>query len=107
MMALTHARAKEVAEHGAAIANEAKRLYYRLTEFLTMNSNQAIDWAGNPKPSFLNESAEGNLDGLHFTRQQLSNLIGSLDQLRKVFANEAVTQGDHLGNINQVADSDA
>ena len=106
-MALTHQRAKEVAEHAEAICNEAKALHYRVLEFLATNSNLSIDWAAESKPAYINEDSSGNLDGLHFSRSQLANVIGSLDQLRKCLANEAVTQGDHLGNINQIAKSDA
>jgi len=106
-MALTHQRAKEVAEHCEALCNESKALHYRILEFLTSNSNLAIDWAAEAKPAYINEDADGNLDGLRYTRQQVSNAIGSLDQMRAVLANNAVTQGDHLGNINQIAKSDA
>ena len=99
-MALTHTRAKEVAEHAAAVSNETKVLLYRITEFLTMNSNQAIDWAAETKPAFLNEDVVGNLDGLHFTRQQLSNAIGSIDTLK-------TAMDTAIGNLNQLAKSDA
>ena len=98
-MALTHTRAKEVAEHAVAVSNETKVLLYRITEFLTMNSNQSIDWGGT-KPAYLNEDVDGNIDGLGFTRAQLSNAIGSLDTLKT--AMDAA-----IGNLNQLAKSDA
>jgi hypothetical protein len=105
-MALTHERAKEVAEHCESLCNEAKALHYRILEFLGSNSNLSIDWAAGSKPNYINEDAGGNLDGLKFSRQQVANAIGSLDQVRALLANNTVTQGDHLGNINQLAKSD-
>lgn len=99
-MALTHTRAKEIAEHAVAVSNETKVLLYRITEFLTMNSNQAIDWGGATKPAYLNEDVAGNIDGTGFTRQQLSNAIGSLDTLK-------TAMDTAIGNLNQLAKSDA
>ena len=106
-MALSHQRVLEVANHCETICNEAKALHYRVTEFLTTNSNLSIDWAAGTKPAYINEDVSGNLDGQKFTRQQIANVVGSLNNLRALLANEAVTQGDHLGNINQIAKSDA
>lgn len=105
-MALTHARASEVATFCKAISDEGKRLLYRTKEFLDTNSDLAIDWAADPKPSYLNEDVDGNLDGFGFTRDQVSNAIGSIDNIRKAFENEVVSQGDHIGNLNQLADAD-
>jgi hypothetical protein len=64
-----------------------------------MNSTQAIDWGGT-KPAYLNEDVAGNIYGLGFSRQQLSNAIGSLDTLKT--AMDAA-----IGNLNQLAKSDA
>lgn len=47
--------------------------------------------------------ANGNLSGRTFAPQQVSNVIGSLTQVRNLLNNLAATQGDHLGNINQLA----
>jgi hypothetical protein len=99
-MALTHTRAKEVAEHAVAVSNETKVLLYRIAEFLTMNSNQSIDWGAVSKPAYLNEDVAGNIDGTGFTRQQLSNAIGSLDTIKS-------TLDAAIGNLNQLAKSDA
>lgn len=106
-MALTHLRAKEAAEFAQVLADESKRLLYRIKEFLKHNSSLSIDWAGDPKPAFLNEDVNGNLDGLDFSRTQLANAIGSLDQIRRTFENEVVSQGDHLGNLEFLASADA
>jgi hypothetical protein len=100
-VALTHTRAKEVAEQIKSVCNQAKELSREINDILTFNSNQAIDWGAVSKPAYLNEDAAGNLDGLGFTRAQVSNAVGSLDALKTAFA------GGHLGNINQLADADA
>ncbi len=102
-MALTHVRASEVATLAKEVAEDMKALLYKAKRLLTSNSNLSIDWAGDPKPSYLNEDVAGNLDGFRFTRSQLANLIGSVDQFRALMENGAVSQGDHLGNVNQVA----
>ncbi|UCD57167.1 MAG: hypothetical protein JSV16_15360 [Candidatus Hydrogenedentota bacterium] len=105
-MALTHTRVLEVADFCKAVCDEAKELHYRLKEFLDTNSDLAIDWSGDPKPSYINEDASGNLDGRLFTRDHVANAVNSLDNLRKTLDNESVTQGDHLGNVNQLAEAD-
>jgi hypothetical protein len=62
----------------------------------------------HPVPDYITEEAAGsagpgNLSGRTFTRANVSNAIGSLDNLRKLLTNQAATQGDHLGNLNQLA----
>lgn len=103
-MALTHARASEVATLAKEVAEDMKSLLYKAKRLLTSNSNLSVDWNGDPKPTYLNEDVAGNLDGFKFTRTQLGNLIGSIDNFRALMENGAVSQGDHLGNVNQVAD---
>lgn len=104
-MALTHARVVEMAQALAATADEVKSMYGRISEVLKHNSHLSIDWAAGSPPAYLTEDAAGNLTGLPYSRQQISNLVGSLEWIRKLLDNEVLTgaQGDHLGNINQVA----
>lgn len=104
-MSLTHQRVIEVANQVKSLSEEAKKLYLDCVELLETNSDLSIDWAGDPKPSYINEDADGNLDGFRFTRGNVANLIGSIDNIRKLFEAQAVTQGDHLGNINQVSNA--
>lgn len=107
-MALNYtANVKPVAEHAKDICDRLKQLHYDIKELLDTNSDKAIDWAAGSLPAYINEDASGNLDGLGFSRTAMANVIGSLDNVRKVLDNEAVSQGDHLGNINQLASSDA
>lgn len=106
-MALTFSRVTEVCEHVKSACDDAKALHYKLKELLDTNSDLSIDWGGDPKPDYINEDVDGNVDGFKFTRAEISNVINSLDQLRKTLDNEAVSQGDHLGNINKIADSSA
>lgn len=103
-MAMTHTRAAEVAELLQALCTEAKRLHNRVVDALEQNSDLSIDWAGDPKPAYLNEDSDGNLDGFSFTRANVANAIGSLDQFRRLLTNQSLSQGDHLGNVNQLAD---
>ena len=57
----------------------------------------------NPVPAYLTEDEDSNLSGLTYDRVQVANAIGSFTQLRNAFNNSVVTQGDHLGNLNQLA----
>jgi hypothetical protein len=102
-MPLTHTRVTEVAVECKEICDDLKQTYYRLKEFLDTNSDLAIDWAGDPLPGYINEDANENLDGLKFSRAQVANAVGSLDNFRKLLENLAADQGDHLGNLNQLA----
>lgn len=104
-MAQTHAATVlPLAQEAKAIADQWKALHFRVVKFIETNSDASIDWANGTKPEVINEDVNGNLDGVSFSRTQLANFIGSVDNLRKVAANEAVTTGDHLGNVNQLAD---
>lgn len=103
-MALTYQRAKEVAAHAKAVATLVKRAHRDATVLLATNSDLAIDWGAQEKPDYIDENEDGTMQDFLFSRQQVANLIGSLDQFVKLLDNQSVTQGDHLGNINQVAD---
>lgn len=105
-MALTHERCSEVATQAKRIAESLKQAFLDATELLETNSDLAIDWAAGATPAYLNEDANGNLDGFRFTRQNMANLIGSIDNFKKLLTSQAVSQGDHLGNINLVANAD-
>jgi hypothetical protein len=98
-MPMAYARANEIARELRDTADEARALLSRIDQILDVNSAAAINWTADPKPAFLTEDADGNLDGLVFSRTDLSNAIFSLDQIRKVLRNQAVSQGDHLGNL--------
>lgn len=108
-MALTHQRALEIAKFGKALADDTKSLLWQIEEFLQANSAAAVDWAAATKPAYINEDSNGNLDGLAFTRAHMANAIGSLDNLRKLLRNADLSgaQGDHLGNLCQLADADS
>lgn len=56
-----------------------------------------------PIPAHINLEANGNLSGRLYTPSEVSNVIGSLDQFRNLLLNQAVSQGDHLGNLNKLA----
>lgn len=59
----------------------------------------------NPVPDYITEETNGtsNLSGKVYDRIQLSNAIGSLIQFDRYMTNQSVTQGDHGGNLNQLA----
>lgn len=103
-MALTNARASATADAVADVANQAATLLALIDQLLEFNSDQAIDWGAAQTPAYIDEDAAGNLVGKQFSRQDVSNVIGSLDWVRKLLTNQSMagSQGDHLGNINKL-----
>ena len=102
-MALSHQRVVETAKAAEQVCSEATALLTKIKYFLALNSDIAIDWGAGSTPSYITEDVNGNISGVLFSRAQVSNAVFSLDQLRAVLENEQVTQGDHLGNINQLS----
>lgn len=98
-MPLAHQRVQEVAATGKKVAESIKLAYQQAAAFLATNADLAIDW-----PNYADVDGNGNLTGTLFTPTDVSNLVGSVEQFRRLIANETVTEGDHLGNINKVAD---
>lgn len=96
-------RTRIAANSVSVVCTELKTVLAKIDVLLEANSDLSIDWGGDPLPAYISEDADGNIDGLQFGRAQISNALFSLDQVRNVLTNQAVTQGDHLGNINQVA----
>ena len=103
-MALASARVVATAQKIAEVSEKVRNVLAEVHQVLEFNSDQAIDWAAGSKPAYIPEDADGNIDGLQYSRTAVANAIGSLDQFRKLLTNAAVSQGDHLGNLNLVSD---
>lgn len=103
-MALQFDRVRETAEAIAGLSNTASKLLADVNRVLEYNSDQAIDWGAAAKPAYIDEEINGNLSGKTYSRQAVANAIGSLDWIRKLLTNQSMTgsQGDHLGNLNQL-----
>ncbi len=108
-MALTFAKVTVEANALVDLSNRMATLLADVTQVLTHNSNQAIDWGagngspGNGTPAYITEDAAFNISGFTFTRQAVANAIGSLTQFQRLLTNLSASQGDHLGNLNQLA----
>lgn len=102
-MALTRVSVDRMADAVGLVCEEATYLLTRINWVLEHNSDFSIDWAAAETPAYIEEDAAGNLVDRAFSRQNVANAIGSLDQIRKLLTNQAVTQGDHLGNVNLVS----
>lgn len=61
----------------------------------------------NPVPDYIVEETNGtgNLSGLPFSRVEVSNAIGSVQQFFNLMTNVAPSQGNHLSNLNLLASS--
>lgn len=103
-MALNHQQVLEQARACKQLCSKAATLLSEIKYRLEQNSDVAIDWAAVSTPAYITEDSDGNLQSLNFTRTAVANAIFSLDQVRAVLENGAATQGDHLGNINQLAE---
>lgn len=102
-MANSIAKSRVEAASVEVVCTQMAVLLAKVRTLLDHNSDQAIDWAAQSPPDYIDEDTDGNINGLAFSRQAVANAIGSLDQFRRLMENESVTQGDHLGNINQLA----
>lgn len=103
MSQLTNLRAAELAAQAKELADRAKILLADAETFLDTNSDLSIDWT--TPGSYIDVDVDNNMNGLGFEPADVSNAITSFDQLKNLFRNSAVTQGDHLGNINKLADT--
>lgn len=56
-------------------------------------------------PEYITLDPNGNLNNRAYTPGEVSNAIGSLDQIRKLLTNQTPTVGDHLGNLNKLANA--
>jgi len=99
------ARTVATAVRVSAVAEKLVDLLAEVNDILEYNSDQAIDWAAGSTPAYIPEDADGNIDGLQFSRQAVANAIGSMAEFRDFMQNAAVTQGDHLGNFNLVSEA--
>jgi hypothetical protein len=103
-MALNNDRVRETAVAIRAMAERATVLLRDIEYLLRYNSNQSIEWNAAQKPDYIDEeetgAGAGNLNGLPFTRANVSNAIFSLSQIQLALTNQATSQGDHIGNLN-------
>lgn len=107
-MALNHTKhTLPVAQRTAAVCTQLKAALYAAQELLETNSDLGIDWAAVGTPAYINEDVDGNVDGEKFSRGEVANAIGTLDNFVKLMTNQAASQGDHLGNVNKLADVNA
>lgn len=67
------------------------------------NSDLSIDWAGDPKPAYITEDADGNIESLRYDRASVANAIGSLNAVKTLIEGGTPSTGDHLGNINKLS----
>lgn len=108
-MALAFLRVLETADAIKAVSDEAVRLRAKIETVLAFNSDQAIDWNGDmeepqgSKPDYIDEDADGNIDGRRYSRSDVANAVYSLLQIQNVLDNVDPAQGDHLGNLNKLA----
>ena len=102
-MALSFNRISVTADAVADVCNQLATLLATVDQLLEFNSDQNIGWTDDPLPGYITEDGDGNITGKQFARGDVSNALGSLTQFRNLMTNQAVSQGDHLGNVNKLA----
>ena len=63
------------------------------------------DAGDTPKPAYINENVNGDIDTLDFTRQNYMSGITVLQQLENFFTNLAVAQGAYKDTVSLITDS--
>ena len=96
-MALDFNRVLATANGVEDICNQMVVLRTMMAQLITFNSNQAINWGAQSTPEYITESANGNIQGKSYSRQEVSNAIGSINTVLTAF------DTDHLGNLNHLA----
>ena len=102
-MALSTDVSKQEAIAIEGVCTDLAIVLAKIDILLEHNSDLSIDWAAATLPDYIAEDADGNIDGTRFDRSSVANVIGSLDNIRKLMTNQATSQGDHLGNVNKLA----
>lgn len=102
-MANSIQKSKVEANAWEVLATEFTALMGKVRAQLGHNSDQAIDWGAQSTPAYIEEDADGNINGLNYSRQNIANLIGSFDQVRALLDGETPSTGDHLGNFNNIS----
>ena len=77
--------------------------YNQIVDLLNHNTKLAHDWSASGTPAYIQESADGNLNSLTFSRQDVSNVVHTLDQVRKLLIGDVPATGDHLGNLMKIS----
>jgi len=104
-MALSTGGTRQQAQAIAQVCNEIAAVLAKVDVILEHNSDQSIDWGAQSLPAYITEDGDGNIAGLLFDRASVANAIGSMLQFRNLMTDQAITQGDHLGNINKLANA--
>lgn len=94
---------KKEAESYESLANEIAVWIARVRQQLAHDSDLSIDWPAGSTPSYISEAASGNMTGLPFTRQAVSNFKTTAAQVIALVDGGTPSTGDHLGNINQLS----
>ena len=102
-MALSIDGSKSEAQAIAGVCSELAAVLAKVDIIIEHNSDMSIDWAAGALPAYIVEDAEGNINGLPFDRVSVANAIGSFLQFRNLMTNQAATTGDHVGNVNKLA----
>ena len=74
----TRNRIDKTADAAASMSRRALNFLADLDEFIKDNQAQAIDWGGTETPPNMEEDELGNIQGRDWSRQRVSNAIGTL-----------------------------
>jgi hypothetical protein len=100
--ALTDSRVIQTAQEARDISTDIVTLHTRAKAFLSYNSSQSIDWGNLPNGED-GIDADGNVEGEDFSKGEVSNAIGSIQEFVDLCDNGTLTQANHLGNLHKLA----
>ena len=103
MAVKTHAAFLEQALAIKALSNDLLKIRSRWDELIDQHNARGFSDA-SPTPAYINEDADGNIDGTTYQTADYINFITLLLQLNNFFDNAAVTQGDYNTSLHNVVD---
>lgn len=106
-MAKTHAAFLEQSNALKTALKDLEDLWLlKFRKLVNHHNGVAFSDAGDtPKPSYINEDVNGNIDGLDFGRADYISGMTLLNQLENFFTNSAVTQGAYRDTLAKITDS--
>jgi hypothetical protein len=81
-MALTAQTVTDIARRVKAARDHTKDLRAEILRLCEESTNLGIAWSATPRPEYIPESADGNLDGLTFTRSDVDQALSVLNAVR-------------------------
>ena len=81
-MALTAQHVTTMASRAKQARDHVKTLREEILRLCEENTNLGIGWSADPKPAYIPESADGNIDGASYPRHDVDQVFSVLNAIR-------------------------